>query len=142
MRGMTGQTTWPTPSCQQHRGGLWHGGGAGSGFGDSGERKHRVGSHHFNNNLYYGNPTTIIFPNLERSWNENWSLAEWQANRGEDLESLKTPPNFAQPTAFDYTLRPGSAAIDAGRYLPEVTEDSSGLTRPQGPRTDIGAYEH
>jgi hypothetical protein len=101
-----------------------------------------VYSHHFNNNLYYGNPTTIVFPDVPNIYGyEYWSLSEWQANRGEDLNSLEASPEFTQPSSGDYTLQANSPAIDAGRDLPEVTEDFSGSSRPKDLQHDIGAYE-
>jgi hypothetical protein len=41
----------------------------------------------------------------------------------------------------DARLRPGSAAIDAGKGLAEVGEDLDGVARPQGAACDIGACE-
>jgi len=101
-----------------------------------------VGSHDFDNNLYYDNPITITFPKLGTLYeNEYWSLSEWQQNRGEDLHSLDAPPMFTNPASRDYSLQTGSPAIDAGRDLPDVTEDFLGASRRDGIRTDIGALE-
>jgi len=44
--------------------------------------------------------------------------------------------------AADARLRAGSPAIDAGVTLSEVPADFDGVTRPQGPACDIGAYEY
>lgn len=43
--------------------------------------------------------------------------------------------------ATDFRLSPGSPAIDAGTTLAAVTSDVVGVIRPQGARSDIGAYE-
>src|SRR5499427_5438900 len=54
----------------------------------------------------------------------------------------KTDPKFADPAAFDFHLRSGSPAIDAGLALPGVGADYGGRARQPGGRVDIGAYEH
>ncbi len=49
--------------------------------------------------------------------------------------------NNGGPT-LTYALLPGSPAIDAGSPdCPPPATDQRGITRPQGPRCDIGAYE-
>jgi hypothetical protein len=79
-------------------------------------------------------------------------------DRGLDVKNLlvlgERPPEAADPSnravnarAFvdaarhDYTLAPGSSAVDAGIPLPSVTTDRTGATRPQGKGYDVGAYE-
>ena len=102
-----------------------------------GATEERLASHEFDNNLYFDAVPTIIFKGAENTW----SLAEWQENRGEDLNSLYASPIFANPASRDYALLAGSPAVDSGRNLPEVTKDFSGASRPEGLRTDIGAFE-
>jgi len=48
---------------------------------------------------------------------------------------------FSDVTRQDYTLAPGSPAVDTGTGIPEVTTDRIGTIRPQGPALDVGAYE-
>ena len=48
---------------------------------------------------------------------------------------------FVNPAAHDYRLAPGSDGIDAGVTIAEVTTDRDGVSRPQGPAYDIGAFE-
>lgn len=48
---------------------------------------------------------------------------------------------FIDAANHDFRLKPGSCAIDHAATLPEVTEDFIGTPRPQGVRSDIGAYE-
>jgi hypothetical protein len=50
-------------------------------------------------------------------------------------------PRFVNESAGDFRLAAGSAAIDAGVRMDEVTCDRDGVTRPQGAGHDIGAYE-
>ena len=50
-------------------------------------------------------------------------------------------PQFADAANGDYRVVFGSAAIDAGAALAEVTEDYAGSVRPQGAAPDLGAYE-
>ncbi len=50
-------------------------------------------------------------------------------------------PAFVDDASFDFRLTPGSPAIDRGLDLPEVARDFLGVTRPQGPGFDIGAFE-
>jgi hypothetical protein len=50
---------------------------------------------------------------------------------------------FVDAAAFDFRLKVGSPTIDAGVDLSErgLTVDFAGNKRPQGKRSDIGAYE-
>jgi hypothetical protein len=57
------------------------------------------------------------------------------------LRNLTTDPSFADATGGNFSLQKGSAAIDAGETLREVTIDFRGVRRPQGAGYDIGAYE-
>jgi hypothetical protein len=74
--------------------------------------------------------------------NTSISLAKWQA-LGFDVHSkVATPAQlFVDPVHFNYQLKPGSPAIDAGVALPEVPVDILGVARPQGLAYDIGCYE-
>jgi hypothetical protein len=77
------------------------------------------------------------------------TLAQFSAATGQDTNSVLvdydifrnvTPPGedprtLYDPADFDFELRAGSAAIDAGLRLPGVNDDATG-TRP-----DLGAYE-
>src|SRR3989338_631012 len=47
---------------------------------------------------------------------------------------------FSNPSANDFHLKAGSAAIDAGVNV-GITRDYDGVTIPQGSAPDIGAYE-
>jgi hypothetical protein len=52
-----------------------------------------------------------------------------------------TPAFFVNAASHDYRLAPGSLAIDAGASNSSVTTDRLGVSRPQGPYWDVGAYE-
>lgn len=49
--------------------------------------------------------------------------------------------NAAAPP-FDFTLQPGSPAIDAGVPDDAIAADALGTSRPQGAALDLGAYEY
>ena len=48
---------------------------------------------------------------------------------------------FTNAAAHDYSLAPGSPAIDAGTTISGVTADRVGVTRPRGTAFDVGAFE-
>ncbi len=60
----------------------------------------------------------------------------------EDSRPVVGDPKFVSPGTADLHLRSGSAAIDSGLTLREVTTDKDGTSRPQGSAYDIGAYEY
>jgi hypothetical protein len=45
------------------------------------------------------------------------------------------PRTLYKPADFDFTLKPGSAAVDAGVILPGINDDFTGRA------PDLGAYE-
>lgn len=55
--------------------------------------------------------------------------------------NLTTDPGFVDAANKNFALKSGSAAINAGQTLSEVTTDFAGNSRPQGGAYDIGAYE-
>ena len=58
-------------------------------------------------------------------------------------ELWNTNPQFVNLTSGDYHLKSTSPAIDAGYNLGTlVINDMDGISRPQGPGYDIGAYEY
>ena len=70
----------------------------------------------------------------------NTNIVESAVSRG--TGNLLVDPQLADAANGDYRLVFGSAAIDAGAVLAEVTEDYAGVSRPQGAAPDIGAYEY
>jgi uncharacterized repeat protein (TIGR01451 family) len=59
------------------------------------------------------------------------------ANTGD----LSVNPLFVNPSAGDYHLSVASPLIDAGSNPEAPASDKDGVSRPQGPLVDIGAYE-
>lgn len=70
-------------------------------------------------------------------------LAAWRAATGQDQSSLIAAPAalFVNFAGNDYHLNVTSPARDAGVTLAAVLDDLEGAPRPQGPASDIGAYE-
>lgn len=71
------------------------------------------------------------------------TLAAWRGVTGQDTQSIVATPAmlFVNFAADDYHLSSTSPARDAGATLPSVTDDREGAPRPQGPASDIGAFE-
>jgi len=77
-------------------------------------------------------------------------LTQWRT-RGYDAHSVQTTttsdtalwvdPVNATVALRDFHLKAGSVAIDHGTTLTDVTDDITGMSRPQGSAYDIGAYE-
>ena len=55
--------------------------------------------------------------------------------------NLMTAPSFVSIANGDFSLQAGSAAIDGGTTVAEVTTDITGASRPSGGAFDIGAFE-
>jgi parallel beta helix pectate lyase-like protein/List-Bact-rpt repeat protein len=70
-------------------------------------------------------------------------LAAWRAATGQDQSSIIATPAelFVNFAGNDYHLSATSPARDAGMTLATVPDDLEGAPRPQGPASDIGAYE-
>jgi hypothetical protein len=71
------------------------------------------------------------------------TLAQWQAATGNDSHSMAATAGslFVDAAAFDYRLKPGAPAIDAGSALEAPGFDFFGAVRPQGEGVDLGAIE-
>jgi hypothetical protein len=114
----------------------------------------------FLNNTFYNNGTQIQDTNgpaTSVTWKNNifaaatsavwrgtflnnlfWSVpAGWPTGNG----NLNANPSFANAAAYDLHLAAGSAAVDTGLTLAEVTDDVDGDPRPVGTAYDIGADE-
>ncbi len=62
-------------------------------------------------------------------------------NKLSDSSPVIGDPRFVNPGEKDFHLLPGSAAIDKGIPLGEVSYDKDGIKRPQGTAPDLGAFE-
>lgn len=76
---------------------------------------------------------------------QSMTLVEWQA-LGYDANSMLADPLtdiFVSPGTGDYHLINDAQAINTGSaaFAFGIAEDIEGITRPQGPAHDIGAYE-
>ncbi len=71
------------------------------------------------------------------------TLAAWRSATGQDMHSIVATPAtlFVDFAGNDYHLSSTSPARDAGATLSNVTDDREGAPRPQGPASDIGAFE-
>ena len=56
--------------------------------------------------------------------------------------NINAYPKFVSLSVPDFRLQLGSPIIDAGVTISGLTQDITGITRPQGSALDIGAYEY
>jgi hypothetical protein len=68
------------------------------------------------------------------------SLAGWKSASGALADELDAP-GFAGSASGDFTLTAQSSCVDSGNTLTFVSEDFTGLSRPQGLAYDRGAFE-
>jgi hypothetical protein len=107
-----------------------------------------VGSYRGDYNIFHNdNPDrAIVVWNHEPEFSLN-SLAagDWTAFSGQDIHSLVCPTPetglFRDLGNWDFHLREGSIAIDAGTPQNAPSIDYDGVSRPQAKGYDIGAYE-
>jgi parallel beta-helix repeat protein len=59
-----------------------------------------------------------------------------------DSSPVVGDPHFVNSEERDFHLLAGSAAIDKGIPLGEVSRDKDGIKRPQGTASDLGAFEY
>jgi len=92
-------------------------------------------------NLWYLPRTTDHAVARDASARRSHVLEDWKG-LGQGQGSLDVDPKLVRPERGHYLLEGDSPAIDAGLSLPGVFESMNGVARPQGPATDLGAYEH
>jgi hypothetical protein len=62
-------------------------------------------------------------------------LVDYDVFMNVKIPDKSDPPHLYNPEDFDFRLRPGSAAVDAGALLPTINDDFTGRA------PDLGAYE-
>jgi hypothetical protein len=90
---------------------------------------------------------TIVVRDHEPEFSSDMIAAEnWNQFSGQDAHSIvwASPASqlFTNLANGDFTLKEGSAAIDAGTENNAPNVDYAGSVRPQGAGYDIGAYEY
>ena len=107
----------------------------------------------YNNTIYNNNgpgiavdvtaPGTIVRNNIVYNNNGNPSNPQiLNDSSGSTLShNLTTDPHFENAGAANFKLLTDSPAKDTGITLASVPTDKDGVSRPQGPAYDIGAYE-
>ncbi|HBA83294.1 MAG TPA: hypothetical protein DCZ95_04285 [Verrucomicrobia bacterium] len=56
--------------------------------------------------------------------------------------NLDVEPHFFNPAGSDYRMKYASPCVTSGIALANVTADAIGMARPQGARSDMGAFEY
>ncbi len=93
----------------------------------------------FDYNCYFDSGSGT-FGNIEET---ERTFSAWQSTHSQDANSINADPEFlnaGSSVAADYGLQPGSPCIDAGVDV-SLTADFAAATVPNGPATDIGAFE-
>src|SRR5207248_2975474 len=93
------------------------------------------------NNVYYATTGTNVVSGT--ACNHTYSIMKPQmtAPPGDMTNKLGVDPAFANPAIGDFHLLTTSPAIDAAANTATDPIDFDGVSRPQGARRDMGAYE-
>jgi hypothetical protein len=103
------------------------------------------------NNIFY-QPNTVAINFYTSAGHSNLTIGNNMISSGATADaapsavilsgnSENTDPLLADPAGLDFRLANGSPAINAGAALSLVSNDSDGVSRPQGSGHDMGAYE-
>lgn len=91
-------------------------------------------------------PGNVLYNNLivasSAPWDKTYTYTDWQKGNNVFIPVL-ADAKFTNPSLDDYSLLPGSPAINSGRDVATfgVTFDFNGTTRPAGASWDVGAFE-
>ena len=92
-----------------------------------------------NRNAWFGPNNATPFWVESASGLTHRTLSQWRQETGRDVDSISADPKL-DATAM-YRPRAGSPALDAGERIADVTDDYSGIPRPQGAAFAIGAHQ-
>ncbi len=92
-----------------------------------------------NQKSYYMGGGNIVRNNLTTSFNVSVNYGTVDNNVVISTSNLK---NYFVNYPYDVRLKEGSPAIDAGNNANAPTVDADGVSRPQGGKVDLGAYEY
>jgi hypothetical protein len=95
----------------------------------------------FDSNIFYNVPT--ISPPVACQYRYNLSVPDAGLTGIGNIGNITGDPMFKDAANGNFHLRPGSAALDAANPGDVFTgHDFDGTPRPQGARSDIGAFEY
>ena len=94
------------------------------------------------NNVYYATSGTDVVSG--NGCNHTWTMMMPQATMptGDGTNVRNVNPSFANPATGDFHLLLGSPAIDVADPAATDPIDYDAVSRPQGARRDMGAYEY
>jgi len=87
-------------------------------------------------NCFYGGSATPF-----KIGASSYNFADYKTQSSQDANSLNTDPLMIDPANGDFRIPTNSPCKDAGTDV-SLTKDYLGITIPQGPAPDIGAYEY
>jgi parallel beta-helix repeat protein len=95
------------------------------------------------NNILYAETGNVINSNYKNTNIIYDNNLHWNGTKTTltSSSSLDADPKFVNESTFDFHLKNNSPCIDKGNNAVLATKDFDGNSRPQGVKSDIGAYE-
>jgi hypothetical protein len=95
------------------------------------------------NETYLSNTTSGMFCSIVASGSSNniWFGLGNGPTCSNLTGNINADPQFVAPSSGNLSVQSGSPAVDAGASVSSLAFDILGISRPQGLRIDIGAYE-